>query len=68
MAYWSLATESQPVCFMVMEGYTQNPSIYVAKQGQGMDHVEGVFNPVLVLNMVCPEDGYVGLQIMNTGS
>lgn len=52
MSYWHLAMEPQPVSFMVMAGYTQNSSKHVTKQGQGMSfHMEGIFNPVLMLNM-----------------
>lgn len=51
MSSWHLAMESKPVYFMVMAGYTQNPSKHVAKRGQAMSHVEGIFSPVLVLNM-----------------
>lgn len=51
MSYWHLAMKSQPVSFMAMAGYTQNPSKHVAKQGQGMIRVEGIFNPDLMLNM-----------------
>lgn len=45
MSYWHLAMESQPVCFIVMAGYTQNPFKHVAKQGAGHEPCGRRFQP-----------------------